>query len=73
MGCNQCNHLAEEPPKGLSAIYEEYKVPIGVSLVAIGSVTMYGIVKKKPNKKKNNTVSDLSGRKRKGRKRKNRK
>lgn len=69
MSCNQCNHLSDGPPTGLRAFYEENKVPIGISLVAIGSVTMYAVLKKKPSKKRNKTMSDLSGRKRKGRKR----
>ena len=47
-------------PDGLKLFYEENKIPIGVSLVAVGSVALYGILKKK-----NSNLSDYASRKRK--------
>ena len=62
MSCDCKNNLSDNGivPDGLKLFYEENKIPIGVSLVAIGSVALYGILKKK-----NSNLSDYGSRKRK--------
>ena len=61
--CPHCSGLRlsdDAPPEGLGAIWEEYKVPICVSGVAISSALLYRKFGNK-SKKKSSGMSDLSG------------
>jgi hypothetical protein len=39
-----CNNLSEnsKPPEGMRAIWEEHKIPINVSTVAVLAIILYG-------------------------------